>query len=44
MTMAVREEPGKRQPWMQTRTALIVFFVGLVLWSAVSLLFYFEVP
>lgn len=41
--MAVRSE--NRQSWMQTRTAVIVFFVGLVvLWGAVSLLFYLEVP
>jgi hypothetical protein len=41
--MTVRSE--NRQPWMQTRTAVIVFFIGLVvLWGAVSLLFYLEVP
>lgn len=43
--MAVRDNPGRRQPWIQTRAAIIVFFVGLVaLWGAVSLLFYLEVP
>ena len=44
MAMTVRSEHN-RQPWMQTRTAVIIFFVGLVvLWGAVSLLFYLEVP
>jgi hypothetical protein len=44
IAMAVRSE-NYRQPWVQTRTAVIVFFAGLViLWSAVSLLFYLEIP
>jgi hypothetical protein len=41
--MAARSE--NRQPWVQTRTAVIVFLVGLVvLWGAMSLLFYLEIP
>jgi hypothetical protein len=44
MAMTVRSEHN-HQPWMQTRTAVIIFFVGLVvLWGAASLLFYLEVP
>lgn len=42
--MIVRSE-NNHHPWMQTRTAVVVFFVGfVVLWGAVSLLFYLEVP
>lgn len=42
--MTARSE-NNRHPWMRTRTAVIVFFVGLVVvWGAVSLLFYLEVP
>ena len=45
MTMAVRNNSERRPPWIQTCTAILVFFIGLVaLWSAVSLLFYLEVP
>jgi len=44
MAMTVRSE-NNRQPWVQTRTAVIIFFVGLViLWSGISLLFYLEIP
>ena len=43
MRMAVHNK--SERPWLQTRTAIIVFFVGLVaLWCAVSLLFYLEIP
>ena len=42
--MAVRDGEGHRS-WLSTRTAIIVFFVGLVvLWGGVSLLFYLEIP
>ncbi|HEY8948815.1 MAG TPA: hypothetical protein VIM56_08010 [Rhizomicrobium sp.] len=44
MAMTVRRE-NNRQPWIQTRIAVIVFFVGLaVLWGGISLLFYLEIP
>ena len=43
--MVVREHKEGRQPWLGTRTAILVFLVGLViLWGAMSLLFYLEVP
>jgi hypothetical protein len=42
--MAVQSE-NQRRPWLQTRTAVILFFVGLAfLWGGISLLFYLEVP
>ena len=45
MAMAVREDQRRHQPWLQTRTAVLMLFVGLIaLWSAVSLLFYLEIP
>jgi hypothetical protein len=43
--MAVREHEEGHQPWLSTRAAITVFLIGLViLWGAVSLLFYLEVP
>jgi hypothetical protein len=43
--MAVRGHKEGRQPWLGTRAAITIFLVGLViLWGAVSLLFYLEVP
>jgi hypothetical protein len=43
--MAVRGREEGRQPWLSTRAAVTIFFVGLVvLWGAMSLLFYLEIP
>jgi hypothetical protein len=43
--MAVREHKEGHQPWLDTRAAIIVFLLGLViLWGAVALLFYLEIP
>jgi hypothetical protein len=42
--MAVRGHKEGHQPWLGTRAAIILFLIGLViLWGAVSLLFYLEV-
>ena len=49
----MREQPRYRsvamakrdEPWLSTKAMFIVFFMGLIaLWSAVSLLFYLEIP
>lgn len=41
----MREHKKGHRPWLGTRAVILVFLVGLViLWGAVSLLFYFEVP